>query len=134
MIQFWPPLLVAFLVTASTALVIITNRKMLVRILRERNDGQAIQASHDGNPMRLGGVAIFAGFALGVAVSDWGAPMLPILLLISAIPAALAGLIEDLGYGASARQRLGASFVSAALAAALLATWVTRADCTGARL
>lgn len=131
MSPFWPQLFIAWLMTAGVALAIVANDNLLSRIVRERDDGFAVQASHEGNPMRLGGIAIFAGLSLGVAVSDWNATLLPLLFLISAIPAVLAGLVEDLGYGASPRQRLGASFVSAALAAALLATWVTRADLPG---
>ena len=52
-------------------------------------------------------------------------------LVASAGPAILAGLLEDLGYGASAQGRLAAAFVSATLAVLLLSVWVTRADLPG---
>jgi len=129
--EFWARLLGATLVTVITALAIIASRRPLSRLMKARDDGRAVQASHDGNPLRLGGIAIFAGLVAGMLAEPWDNPVLPVLLIASAVPAVLGGLWEDLGYGVSPRHRLAAAFVAAALAALLLGTWVTRANLPG---
>lgn len=121
----------AALVTVIIVLAIIACHRPLSRLIRERGDGRALQASHDGNPLRFGGIAIFAGLAAGMLTGPWDNPVLPVLLIASAVPTFLAGLWEDLGYGVSPRHRLAAAFVSAALAALLLGVWVTRANLPG---
>lgn len=129
--DLWARLLVAVLTTVIVALVIVANRKPLSHMMRERGDAQAVQSSHVGNPLRLGGIAIFAGLGAGILVGKWNDATMPLLLIGSAAPALLAGLWEDLGYGASPLRRLAASFVSAALAVLVLGVWVTRADLPG---
>ena len=129
--HFWARLLVVALATVIVALAITVNRRPLSRLMRERNDAQAVQSSHFGNPMRLGGIAIFAGLGAGLLVTRWDSPAMPALLVLSAAPAFLAGLWEDLGYGASPLRRLIASFLAAALAVILLETWVGRANMPG---
>jgi UDP-N-acetylmuramyl pentapeptide phosphotransferase/UDP-N-acetylglucosamine-1-phosphate transferase len=116
------------LITVAAALGVVANRNNLTRIMRERGDTLAVQSSHTGNPLRLGGIAIFAGLVAGIAAGVWYDSMVPVLLLVSAVPALLAGLWEDLGYGASAGRRLAAAFASAALATVLLGAWVSRAN------
>ena len=129
--QFWAYLLIVSLVTVTFALVITVKRRPLSRLMRERNDAQAVQSSHFGKPMRLGGIAIFAGLVAGLLVAGWDRPAVPALLVLSAAPAFLAGLWEDLGYGASPFRRLIASFLAAAVAVVLLDIWVGRADMPG---
>ena len=123
--------LVGMLVTLIVALALIANQRALARILRERNDAKAVQCSHTGDPLRLGGIAIVTGMVAGVMVGTWQHAALPVMLLLSAMPAVLAGLLEDIGHGASARQRLAAAVVSAGLAVLLLGHWVGRADLPG---
>jgi len=124
----WAQLLLALLITFAAALGVVANQDTLTRIMRERGDALAVQSSHTGNPLRLGGLAIFAGLVAGIVAGIWYDSMVPVLLLVSAVPALLAGLWEDLGYGASAGRRLAAAFASAALAAVLLGAWVSRAN------
>ena len=119
------------LITVSVALVIVANQRWLSRRMRDRRDATAVQASHVGNPLRLGGIAIFAGLAVGLLAGGRDGSWMPVLVVVSAGPAMLAGLLEDLGYGVSAQRRLAAAFVSAALAVAMLGVWVTRADLPG---
>jgi UDP-N-acetylmuramyl pentapeptide phosphotransferase/UDP-N-acetylglucosamine-1-phosphate transferase len=119
---------VATLATLIVALALVANRKALSWLLLDRDDAKAVQCSHTGDPLRLGGIAIFVGILAGIMVGPWQSAVLPLLLVGSAIPAVVAGLIEDLGHGASPRQRLAAAFVSAVLASLLLGTWVSRAD------
>ncbi len=125
------PVLLALFVAFAIALSIVAARSNLMRLMRERGDALAVQCSHTGNPLRLGGIAIFMGLVAGSGVGIWVDSMVPVLLLVSAVPALVAGLREDLGYGASARRRLAAAFASAALAALLLGTWVSRANLPG---
>ena len=124
-------LLIVLLITVSVALVIVANRRWLSLRMRDRGDATAVQASHVGNPLRLGGIAIFAGLAVGLLAGGRDGSWTPVLVVVSAGPAMLAGLLEDLGYGVSAQRRLAAAFVSAAMAVAMLGVWVTRADLPG---
>mgnify|MGYP005853347873 CR=1 FL=1 len=126
-----PRLLIVLLITVSVALLIVANRRWLSRRMRDRQDATAVQASHVGDPLRLGGLAIFAGLVAGLLAEGRDGSWMPVLVVVSAVPAVLAGLLEDLGYGVSAQHRLAAAFVSAALAVLLLGVWVTRADLPG---
>ncbi|TCP27340.1 UDP-N-acetylmuramyl pentapeptide phosphotransferase/UDP-N-acetylglucosamine-1-phosphate transferase [Rhodovulum adriaticum] len=129
--EVWALLLISALATVIVALAVVANRRPLSRLMRERDDAQAVQSSHTGNPLRLGGVAIFAGLGAGILIGDWEDATLPALLLMSALPALLAGLWEDLGHRVSPFRRLLASFVAGAVAVAALGSWVMRADLPG---
>ena len=129
--DIWPQLLVAMLTTIVTALLLVRCQRQLTSLTRERQDERAVQASHTGNPLRLGGIAIFAGLATGLLAGGRVGSWIPVLVVVSAGPAVLAGLLEDLGYRVSARRRLAAAFVSAALAVLMLGVWITRADLPG---
>jgi UDP-N-acetylmuramyl pentapeptide phosphotransferase/UDP-N-acetylglucosamine-1-phosphate transferase len=118
-------------VTVMAGLLLILARGPLSRLMRDREDAGAVQASHVGDPLRLGGVAIFIGLAAGMAVGTWQDTALPVSLILSAGPALLAGLSEDMGFLVSPLRRLAAACVSAVLAVVLLGTWVVRADLFG---
>lgn len=91
----------------------------------QRNDLGAVQAAHSRPTSRLGGLGVFTGFGAGsLLLSHVTGSLLPILLLISALPIFLAGLLEDLGNGQSPRRRLLAAAISAVLAIGLSQTWV----------
>ncbi|WP_372841068.1 glycosyltransferase [Phaeovulum sp.] len=92
-------------------------------------DGRAVQAAHSEPTPRIGGVS----FVLALAVACIWLPANPRhpsfgLLALSLLPIFLAGLAEDLGFRVSPNRRLLAAAVSAALAAAMLETWVVRID------
>ena len=129
--DFWMLMTVAALVTVMVGLLLIACRRPLSRMMRARDDMRAVQASHVGDPLRLGGVAIFIGLAAGAAAAVWQDAPLPALLILSAGPALLAGLGEDLGFCVSPLRRLGAAAVSALLAVLMLGVWVSRADLPG---
>lgn len=91
----------------------------------QRNDLGAVQAAHSRPTSRLGGLGVFTGFGAGsLLLSHVTGSLLPILLLISALPIFLAGILEDLGNGQSPRRRLLAAATSAVLAMGLSQTWV----------
>ena len=65
-VDTWPQLLIAMAISLAAGLLLIHNQCHLTRFIRERHDEYAVQASHVGNPLRLGGVAIFAGLLAGL--------------------------------------------------------------------
>jgi UDP-N-acetylmuramyl pentapeptide phosphotransferase/UDP-N-acetylglucosamine-1-phosphate transferase len=105
-------------------------------MVRVRGHGLPIASAdpqhiHIGSTSRLGGVAIFLGFELAVAIALYFEliPLRPTLaLLIAALPVQLAGLCEDITHQVSPRQRLLAAGVSAVLASAFAQGVVTRLD------
>ena len=83
---------------------------------------------------RVGGIGIFGGLLAGVALLSWmNRSLLPMafVLLACALPAFLAGLLEDLTKRVSPAKRLMATAVSAALAFWLLGAQITRSDVPG---
>ena len=83
---------------------------------------------------RVGGIGIFGGLLAGVALLSWlNRSLLPMafVLLACALPAFLAGLLEDLTKRVNPAQRLLATALSAALAFWLLGAQITRSDIPG---
>ena len=77
------------------------------------------QNIHVGHTPRLGGVAIFAGYVIALAIAlHWAlVPRLPALpLLLAAIPICVVGLWEDVAHRVSPAHRLLAAVFSAGLA------------------
>ena len=125
-------LLTAFLTTFVCAIVMVYGASSIKRFIRPRNDHVAIQASHIGDPLRFGGIAVFFGVCIG-AMSLFGLSngAYTISLLLSSLPVLIAGALEDAGLRVSARRRLVVAIVSAGLAMALFGFWVTRSDLPG---
>lgn len=107
-------------------------RRRLLLVSRPRDDSRAVQSSHVGNPLRIGGAAVITGLAfvvgLEMVLQEDG---IAALLLLSVLPVFIAGLAEDLGHHVSPRGRFLAAMVSAATATALLHAWVPRGDIVG---
>lgn len=122
----------AIIVTLSVGLFLVRFHEVVLPNSVERHDSRARQASHIGEPVRYGGIAVFAGLWVGSFLLN-GATNEPVffLLLISAGPVFLTGFAEDLGYHMSPRRRLMGAAVSAAVAIALLGVWVPSADLPG---
>jgi UDP-N-acetylmuramyl pentapeptide phosphotransferase/UDP-N-acetylglucosamine-1-phosphate transferase len=84
-------------------------------------DLNGIQKFHAVPVPRIGGVPIFSGLIVGFAVSYLTQNnLMGLQLLMVALPAAGAGLIEDLTKKVSVRQRLFATFVAALLGSVFL--------------
>lgn len=84
---------------------------------RRRNDNRAIQATHRGNPLRLGGLIIIIGcFCSAAVVSGQSSGRSILLILFSALPVFFAGFLEDIGYFVRPILRLVAAFLSSAVA------------------
>lgn len=120
-----PLALVAFLGSLGMGLVLWSQRGRLNRIQRPREDDAAIQASHVGDTLRLGGVGVFAGLLLGTLfLKGFSSGEFTLLLLLATVPVFLAGLAEDLGYRVSPMGRFVAALVSAGIAVKLLGLWI----------
>lgn len=112
---------------------------MLLRIQKKldvaakpRGDGTAVQSSHVGNPLRIGGAAVIAGLAVVSALKVLnGDESFAPLLLLSLLPVFIAGLAEDLGHRVSPRGRFLAAIFSAIAAVSMLGIWVPRGDIPG---
>lgn len=89
------------------------------------------QHIHAGATSRLGGVAVFVGFAVAVCIAlqlQYVPLSAAMPLLLAALPVYLAGLWEDLTHRMSPRHRIYAAGVSAMLASAFAGGIVARLD------
>jgi UDP-N-acetylmuramyl pentapeptide phosphotransferase/UDP-N-acetylglucosamine-1-phosphate transferase len=114
---------------AVCALLVLTQRWH--GALSLDHDLTGAQKIHHNPVPRIGGVGVMAGLLVGVAVGyGLGGTTWPVVvkLLLCAIPAFAAGLVEDLTKKVSVRTRLLASFVSAGLAAWVLDATLLRLD------
>lgn len=107
------------------------------------HDLAGVQKFHTVAVPRIGGLAIFLSLLCVLALRIWFDPSqlhaqpvlgMMALLLLAALPAFGAGLVEDLTKKVSVRMRLGASIASALLASWLLGATVDQLDIGGVDL
>ena len=126
-------LLMAFGVAWLLTLLAVRVSRRFAHLAHD-HDLSGPQKMHTIPVPRIGGIGIF-GSVLGVVVfQSWrdGAGLsLGVLLLVAALPAFGAGLIEDLTKRVSPRRRLFATALSAVLAATLVGAQITRTDIPG---
>lgn len=123
--------LIVFLSSMSISVFIILTRDLHQQRAINRSDCTAIQAMHTIPTPRIGGIVIITSLLMiGFYVHDeikerfW-------LLTASVLPAAFAGLAEDLNYRVSPVMRLLATAVSSAVAIMLLGVYLPRTDLPG---
>jgi UDP-GlcNAc:undecaprenyl-phosphate/decaprenyl-phosphate GlcNAc-1-phosphate transferase len=122
----------AFLASLIVGVLLVRFRSVIEPFTRDREDHLAVQASHTGDPLRLGGVAVVIGLLVGAAVlMGHSAGTYTLLLLASLLPVFLTGLWEDLGHGVSPKGRVVAALMSSVVAVSLLGFWVSRVDMVG---
>lgn len=115
----------------SSGIIWATKRWQLTS-LKKRGDTSAVQASHSVPTPRLGGVAVVLSLFIGSVIVVWaGLGLKPLLFLLTLTPLFVGGLLEDLGYGVSPRQRLLAAAVSSILVMLVFQVWVTRVGIPG---
>jgi UDP-N-acetylmuramyl pentapeptide phosphotransferase/UDP-N-acetylglucosamine-1-phosphate transferase len=112
-------LLAAFGVSVALTLLLVRLSKGRWRMLAD-HDLSGPQKLHTVPVPRVGGIGIFLGVAISLALMHWryggeGIP-LSLALLLCALPAFGAGLVEDVTKAVSANRRLLATAVSAVLA------------------
>ena len=98
---------------------------------KKRQECAGPQNIHYGHTSRLGGAAVFVGYAAAIAIAiGWQLiPIRPALpLLVAALPVFVVGLWEDVAHTVPPRNRLLAAVVSAALASAFAEGVVPRVD------
>lgn len=128
----FPSALVALIGSLGIGVVLLALRGRFDQISRPRQDAVAVQASHVGEILRLGGVGVIAGLLLGaLLLASFSNGAFTILLLVATVPVFLAGLAEDLGYFVSPAGRFAAALVSASLAVWLLGIWIQDPEVPG---
>jgi UDP-N-acetylmuramyl pentapeptide phosphotransferase/UDP-N-acetylglucosamine-1-phosphate transferase len=133
MATLWPVVLTALLTSCGvSAFLVLTQRWH--GWLSHDHDLDGVQKIHTSPVPRVGGVAIAAGLVAAALVGEFlhfehSSKVLS--LLLCAIPAFAAGLIEDLTKRVSVSVRLLASAASGALAVWLLDAYLTRLNTPG---
>ena len=126
-------LILAFLGSLLSALWIVRYSHLHARYTAD-SDLLGVQKFHHIPVPRVGGVAILLGVLLSLAFRYFqnnSVGVFGILLLICALPAFLAGLIEDLTKSVGVKFRLIATMLSAVLAGFLLDGWLTSVQILG---
>ena len=130
-------LLALFASLATSALIVITGR-WHGRYSFDK-DTNGIQKVHINPVPRTGGLALLSGILAVSLFGHFGRPLVDqniygagmSMLLLAALPALLAGLLEDLTKNVAVKIRLAATFSSALLAAWLLGSHLPRLDIWG---
>ena len=120
----------ALLIALSAAIcaLLIASMRCAPRLGRHNVHLTAVQAAHGRPTPRIGGVAIFGAvgasyFFVPVSAADaYGRFVLASSILF------VAGLMEDLGFGISPRNRLLAAAIASLTVVFLLGVWLPRTD------
>lgn len=126
-------LVVSFLASLLIILWIVRYRHLHVRFTADF-DLSSVQKFHAVAVPRVGGAGIFLGVL--IALSAWyfqhpNVGSFGLLLLASALPAFLSGLVEDLTKTVGVKARLMATLASAGLAGYLLNAWLSSVQILG---
>ena len=128
-----PILALSFAVATAITLLIIRSSH-LHGALSADHDLSGPQKFHSRPVPRIGGLAIFGGFAVGTVLLAWRYPAmrhLAGLLLACSVPAFLSGVIEDLTKRVSPLRRMLATLLAAALGAWLLGAQIKQTSIPG---
>jgi UDP-N-acetylmuramyl pentapeptide phosphotransferase/UDP-N-acetylglucosamine-1-phosphate transferase len=131
-------LLLALVISMSVSMLIVLTQRWHGHYSLDK-DMSGIQKVHTKPVPRSGGIALVAGMAVvpmvGALGYTFGIQQVDgdgiFKLLLSAVPALLAGLYEDVTKNGSVKIRLVATFASAILAAWLLGAYLPRLDIWG---
>ncbi len=117
----------ATILSTALCIALFLLRKRFPRLSGRSGDLKAIQSAHSRLTPRIGGLGIFAAFAvvlIAVAQADTGSS----LIFVGAALLFSVGLAEDLGYGITPRKRMGAAALASVLVIILLGQWLNRTD------
>lgn len=124
---------VAFLVSLVVTLLIVRYEYLHAHMTAD-HDLDGVQKFHATPVPRVGGVGVMLGLFCGELAKLFFEPevaSLGLLVIVAAIPAFVAGLIEDLTKRVSVSRRLLATALSAAVGGFVLGGWLARLDVPG---
>jgi len=123
--------LIVFGLSFSLCCLIIGLKSKFPRLCGASSNLRAIQAMHTLCTPRVGGVAIFASFALSSFFSPISISDAYVKFILASSIIFLVGLAEDIGLGISPRIRLIAAAGASLAVMWLLEVWMPRADIPG---
>lgn len=126
-------LLLSFLASTLISLLIVRYQHIHGRMTGD-HDLLGIQKFHARVTPRVGGLALIIGMMVGLMTRAWVNVDIwqsSLILLATALPAFVAGFIEDLTKSVSVRLRLAATFISAGLAGVFLNAWIVNVQIIG---
>ena len=124
---------VAFLVAMVVTLLVVHYEHLHGHVTAD-HDLDGVQKFHAYPVPRVGGVGVMVGCVFGFAAKYFIEPDVGgfgLLVMITALPAFLAGLVEDFTKKVSVSKRLFATVLSAVLGGLVLGGWLTRLDILG---
>lgn len=126
-------LAVAFLASLIITLLVVRYEHLHAHMTAD-HDLHGVQKFHAAPVPRVGGIGVMVGIFCGEVAKLFLEPEVAsfgFLVIVAAIPAFTAGLIEDLTKRVSVSKRLLATMLSAAIGGAVLGGWLTRLDIPG---
>lgn len=126
-------LAVAFLVSLVVTLLVVRYEHLHAHVTAD-HDLDSVQKFHATPVPRVGGIGVIIGLLCGEIAKLVLEPEVAgfgFLVIVAAIPAFAAGLIEDLTKRVSVSKRLLATALSAAVGGMVLGGWLTRLDIPG---
>lgn len=126
-------LALSFLISLLVTLWIVRYSHLHARFTAD-SDLSGVQKFHTVAVPRIGGVGIFLGILLALCMryfQNQEVGVFGLLLIFSALPAFLSGLIEDITKSVGVRIRLLASVLSAGIAGYLLNAWLSSVQILG---
>lgn len=126
-------LVLSFLVSLVTTLWVVRYSHLHAHLTAD-SDISGVQKFHTIAVPRVGGVGIFLGILVSLSVryfQNAEVGFFGLLLVVSALPAFLSGLIEDITKSVGVRMRLLASFLSAGIAGYFLHAWLSSVQILG---
>jgi UDP-N-acetylmuramyl pentapeptide phosphotransferase/UDP-N-acetylglucosamine-1-phosphate transferase len=124
---------VAFLVSLVVTLLVVRYQHLHAHFTAD-HDLYGVQKFHATPVPRVGGIGVMLGLFCGELAKIFLEPEVSsfgFLVIVAAIPAFSAGLIEDITKRVSVSKRLLATALSAAIGGLLLGGWLTRLDVVG---
>lgn len=124
---------IAFLVSIVVTLLVVRYEHLHAHITAD-HDMDGIQKFHATAVPRVGGIGVIAGLICGELAKLFLEPEVAgfgFLVILAAVPAFAAGLLEDLTKRVSVSKRLLATALSAAVGGLVLGGWLTHLDVPG---
>lgn len=120
---------VSLIVSSLVCVLLLVLEPLFETVFLERNDAGAIQASHDIDRLRFGGIGVLLGLLAGVLfLQDKTAGSVVVAVFLCSLPVVASGILEDIGHRVMPWVRFLMALMSAGLCVVTFNTWVTRID------